>query len=226
MTDGPLIVQSDKTLLLEVDHPTRSRVPARRSRRSPSSSAPRARAHLPADAARPVERPRRRPRRRAGRRRAADASAATPCRTRCSSTSPTRWPATAGCGSRSTRSTAWSCARPTGRCSRRSLRNKKIAPMLGARLDDDTVVVHPVRARPPQAGAAQARLAGRGPGRLRRRRGAPDRARRGRLGAAGLPAGGRRGLLARRLRRRRAALRRRQDAGRRGRDGAAPRRPR
>ena len=33
----------------------------------------------------------------------------------------------------------------------------------------------PVRARPAQAGAAQARLAGRGPGRLRRRRGAPDR---------------------------------------------------
>ena len=42
----------------------------------------------------------------------------------------------------------------------------------------------PVRARPAQAGAAQARLAGRGPGRLRRRRGARDRAARGRLGAA------------------------------------------
>ena len=39
----------------------------------------------------------------------------------------------------------------------------------------------PERARPPQAGAAQARLAGRGPRRLRRRRGAPDRPRRGRL---------------------------------------------
>ena len=37
--DGPLIVQSDKTLLLEVDHARRRRVPARRSRRSPSSSA-------------------------------------------------------------------------------------------------------------------------------------------------------------------------------------------
>ena len=34
----------------------------------------------------------------------------------------------------------------------------------------------PQRARPPQAGAAQARLAGRGSCRLRRRRGAPDRA--------------------------------------------------
>ncbi len=71
----------------------------------------------------------------------------------------------------------------------------------------------------PQAGAAQARLAGRGPRRLRRRRGAPDRAGRGRLVAAALPARGGRGLLARRLRRRRAAVRRRQDPGRRRRDG-------
>ena len=31
----------------------------------------------------------------------------------------------------------------TARCSRRSLRQKRIAPMLGARIDDDTVVVHP-----------------------------------------------------------------------------------
>ena len=55
------------------------------------------------------------------------------------------------------------------------LRQKKIAPLLGARIDDDTGRRAPVRARPPQAGAAQDRLAGRGPGRLRRRRGAPDR---------------------------------------------------
>ena len=55
--------------------------------------------------------------------------------------------------------------------------------MLGERLDDATPVVGaPQRARPPQAGAAQARLAGRGPRRLRRRRGAPDRPRRGRTG--------------------------------------------
>ena len=40
----------------------------------------------------------------------------------------------------------------------------------------------PVRARQPQAGAAQARLAGRGLRRLRRRRGARDRPRRGRAG--------------------------------------------
>ena len=74
-------------------------------------------------------------------------------------------------------------------------------------------------ARPPQAGAAQARLAGRGPRRLRRRRGAPDRARPDGVVAAPVPAPGGRLVLARRLRRRGAALRRRQDARRRGRDG-------
>ena len=51
------------------------------------------------------------------------------------------------------------------------------------RIDDDTVARAPVRARPAQAGAAQGRLAGRGPRRLRRRRGAPDRARPGRAGS-------------------------------------------
>ena len=79
----------------------------------------RAHPHLPADPARPLERPRRRPRRRAGRRHAARRTAATPSRTRCSSTSPRRWPATAGCGWRSTRSTGWSWSATTGRCSRR-----------------------------------------------------------------------------------------------------------
>ena len=78
----------------------------------------------------------------------------------------------------------------------------------------------PVRARPAQAGAAQAGLAGRGPGRVRRRRGAPDHSARGRLGAALVPAGGGGALLGRRLRRGRAALRRRQDPGRGGGDGA------
>ena len=76
-----------------------------------------------------------------------------------------------------------------------------------------------LRARQPQAGAAQARLAGRGLRRLRRRRGAPDRARPDGVVAAPLPARGGRVVLARRLRRRGAAVRRRQDPGRRGRDG-------
>ena len=80
------------------------------------------------------------------------------------------------------------------------LRNKKIAPMLGARVDDDTVIVHPVRARPRQADAAQDRLAGRGPRRLRQRRGAPDQPAPGRLAPARLPADGRRLVLGGRLR--------------------------
>ena len=118
-------------------------------------------------------------------------SPATRCRSRCWSTSSTRWAATAGCSWSTTRRTAWCWSRWTARCWRRCCASKKIAPMLGARIDDDTVHRAPVRARPAQAGAAQARLAGRGPGRLRRRRGAPDRAARGRLDAARLPAPGR-----------------------------------
>ena len=125
----------------------------------------------------PVERARRRARRRAGRRRPAAATAATPCRTRCSSTSPRRWPATAGCGWRSTRRTAWCCTRTDRAGARGGAAQQEGRSRWSARaLDADTVVVHPSRARPPQAGAAQARLAGRGPRRLRRRRGAPDRA--------------------------------------------------
>ena len=80
---------------------------------------PRARAHLPADPARAVERARRRPRRRAGRRRAGALLAATRCRTRCSSTSPTRWTATAGCSWSSTPPTGWCWSASTARCSKR-----------------------------------------------------------------------------------------------------------
>ena len=175
MTDGPLIVQSDKTLLLEVDHPTARATRGRRSRRSPSWSA-RPSTCTPTGS----------PRWRCGTRAPPgttpsrwstrwSASPATRCRSRCWSTSSTRWTATAGC--------SWPTHPVHGLVLHRLdravleevLRHKKIAPMLGARIDDDTVVVHPSRARPAQAGAAQGRLAGRGPGRLRRRRGAPDR---------------------------------------------------
>ena len=67
-----------------------------------------------------------------------------------------------------------------------------------------------VAARPPEAGAAQGRLAGRRRGRLRRRRGAPHRAGPGAVAPAVLPAGGRRGVLGRRLRGGGAALWRRE----------------
>ena len=99
------------------------------------------------------------------------------------------------------------------------LRAKRVQGMLGDRIDDDTVVGARLRARQPQAGAAQARLAGRGLRRVRRRRGAPDRARRDRVDAAPLPARSGRVVLARRVGGRRASVRRRQDPGRRGRDG-------
>jgi DNA excision repair protein ERCC-3 len=173
MTDGPLIVQSDKTLLLEVDHPGPRRRGAT-SRRSPSSSAPRAHPHLPRHPARAVERPRRRARRRAGRRRAGATQPVCRAAGRCSSTSPTRWPATAG--SRLDKDPAHGLVlvttdRPV---LEEVLRHKKIARCSASASTTDTVLVHPSRARPPQAGAAQDRLARRGSGRLRRRRGAPD----------------------------------------------------
>ena len=70
VADGPLIVQSDKTLLLEVDH--RGRCGGPRGDRSLRGARTRARArpHLPRHPAGPVERAGRRARRGAGRRRA------------------------------------------------------------------------------------------------------------------------------------------------------------
>ena len=100
------------------------------------------------------------------------------------------------------------------------LRQKKLAPLLGARIDDDTVIVHPSeRGRLKQAllklGWPAEDLAGYVDGEAH-----PIELDRGRLDAARLPAPGRRRLLGGRLRRGRAALRRGQDAGRRGGDGA------
>ena len=102
------------------------------------------------------------------------------------------------------------------------LRAKKISRMLGERLDDDTVAVHPSeRGNLKQAllklGWPAEDFAGYVDGEAH-----PIELDRGRLDAAALPAGGRRVVLARRLRRGRAALRRRQDHRRRGRDGAGP----
>ena len=101
------------------------------------------------------------------------------------------------------------------------LRSKRVAPMLGRAHRRRHGRRPPLRARHAQAGAAQARLAGRGPRR------ATSTARRTRSSwprTAGRCAPYQReaveSLLARRLRRGRAALRRRQDAGRRGGDGA------
>ena len=99
------------------------------------------------------------------------------------------------------------------------LRNKKIAPMLGARLDEDTVVVHPSeRGRVKQMllkiGWPAEDLAGYVDGEAH-----PISLQPGRLAAARLPADGHRLVLGGRLGRGGAAVRRRQDAGGRGRDG-------
>ena len=99
------------------------------------------------------------------------------------------------------------------------LRHKKIAPMLGARIDDDTVIVHPSeRGRLKQAllkvGWPAEDLAGYVDGEAH-----PIELATGGWHLRVVPGAGGRGLLGRRLRRRRAALRRRQDPGRRGRDG-------
>src|SRR5664280_1091730 len=77
------------------------------------------------------------------------------------------------------------------------VRSKKVAPMLGERLDDDTIVIHPSE----RGRLKQALL------------------KLGWLVATRLPARGGGELLLRRLRRGGAALRRRQDDRRRGRDG-------
>ena len=105
--NGPLIVQSDKTLLLEVDH---EQADACRRAIAPFAELERAPEHIHTYRVTPLG---------LWNARAAghDAEqvvdalvrvlAATPCRTRCSSTSPRRWPATAGSPSPSTRRTAW-----------------------------------------------------------------------------------------------------------------------
>ena len=160
----------------------------------------RAHPHLPADPAGPVERAGRRPRRRAGRRHPADATAATPCRTRCWSTSPTRWTATAGCGieKHPTHGLVLVTHRPPG--ARRGAASAKVKGLVGDRVDDDTVVVHPSeRGHLKQVllklGWPAEDLAGYVDGEAH-----AIELDAGRLGAAPLPGAGRRVVLARRLR--------------------------
>ena len=103
------------------------------------------------------------------------------------------------------------------------LRHKKIAPMLGARIDDDTVVVHPSeRGRVKQMllkiGWPAEDLAGYVDGEAH-----PISLDQDGWAAARLPADGRRLVLGRRLRCGGAAVRRGQDDRRRGRDGQGQR---
>ena len=221
MNDGPLIVQSRQDAAARGRPPARGRAAARRSRRSPSSSASpehihtyrltplglwnaRAAGH---DAEQVVDtllelQPLRR------------------ARTRCWSTSPRRWPATAGCGWRSTPCTGWCSSRNDRPVLEEVLRAKKIAGMLG---DADRRRHASPCTRRERGNLKQALLklgwpaedfAGYVDGEAHAIELDEDG-----LVAAAVPEGGRRVVLARRLRRRRAPLRRRQDDGRRGRDG-------
>ena len=177
--------------------------------------------HLPADAAGPLERARCRPRRRAGRRHAAGVQ-------------PLRRAALAAGRRRRDDGPLRTAAPREAPDPRADAGLQRPAGARGGapRQEDRGDARQPHRrrhggrarlaARQPQAGAAQAGLAGRGLRRLRRRRGAPDRARPVRVATARLPARRRRVVLARGLGRRRAPLWRRQDAGRCGRDGARP----
>ena len=227
MSGGPLIVQSDKTLLLEVDHPDAL---ACRMAIAPFAELERSPEHVHTYRLTPLG---------LWNARAAghdaegvvDAllrSPATRCRTRCWSTWPRRWTGTAGC--------SWSTTRTHGLVLRaldrmvliEVAKSKKLAGMLGDKIDDDTIAVHPSeRGRLKQAllklGWPAEDLAGYVDGEAH-----DDRSCDGRTGwdAAVVPAGGGRALLGRRVGRGGAALRRRQDAGRRGRDGARRRRPR
>ena len=181
----------------------------------------RAHPHLPADAARPLERPRRRARRRAGRRHAARVQPVRrapraagrrrrddgPLRAAAAGEAPDPRP---DAGLQRPPGARGGAARQEGR--RDARRPDRRRHRRGAR----------VRARQPQAGAAQAGLAGRGLRRVRRRRGAPHRARPDGVAPARLPARRGRVVLARRVRCRGPPLRRGQDPGRCGGDGPRP----
>ena len=175
MNDGPLIVQSDKTLLLEVDHERagdcrKAIAPFAELERSPEHVHTyrltplglwnaRAAGH---DAEQVVDallqlQPLRRAARAARRRRRDDG----PLRPAAAGEAPGPRP---GAG-----------RAPTGRCSRRCCAPRRSPACSATRHRRRHRRRAPVRARQPQAGAAQAGLAGRGLRRLRRRRGAPDR---------------------------------------------------
>ena len=218
MTDGPLIVQSDKTVLLEVDHELAG---AARAAIAPFAELERAPEHVHTyritplalwnaraaghDAEQVVDAlvsllPLRGAAAAAGRHRRHHG----PLRPAATGQEPGARPDAGEPGPRGARGGAaqQEDRADAGRPHRRRHRHRA-----------------PQRARPGQADAAQDRLARRGSRRLRRRRGASDQPAPGRLAAARLPAAGHGLVLGRRLRGGGTSVRRRQDAGRRGRDG-------
>ena len=224
VTDGPLIVQSDKTLLLEVDHPDAL---ACRMAIAPFAELERSPEHVHTyrlTPARPVERPGGRPRRRVGGRRAAAVlpvpGAARAAGRRGRHDGPVR---AAAAGQRP--GARPGAARPrTGPCWSRWPKSKKLAGMLGAQ---DRRRTRSRCTRPSAAGSSRrcSSSAGRPrtwPATSTARR---TRSRCTRTAGSCAPTSSQavEQFLGRRLGRGRAALRRRQDPGRRGGDGPGQR---
>ena len=226
MADGPLIVQSDRTVLLEVAHPDAEIGAPRAGDLRRARARARAHPHLPDHPARAVERARGRPRRRRHARRRSSAGRASRCRRRCRSTSARPSAATGGSSIERNDDGELLLHRDRHRRADRGLAQQAHpAPA------DRPPVAGLVRRSTPGRAATSSRSCSRSAGRPRT---SPDT----RPGTPHpielderdwslrpVPAQGRRHLHRGRLRRRRAPLRRRQDARRRGRDGRH-RRPR
>ena len=146
VADGPLIVQSDKTLLLEVDHPRRCGGPRGDRSVRGARTRPRARPYLPRHPAGPVERAGRRARRRAGRRRARPRSPGSPSPSALLVDVVDTMGRYGRLHAHPVPSTAWSRRTGSGRAGGDPAA-ARIAPMLGARIDAG----HRRRARRPSA---------------------------------------------------------------------------
>ena len=226
MTDGPLIVQSDKTLLLEVDHPL---APRRAAAIAPFAELERSPEHVHTYRLTPLG---------LWNARAAghDAEQVVDALVRYSRYAVPHALLVDVADTMDRYGRLQLVKHPTHGLVLRQSRPRRARGGPAAEEDRaDARAAHrrrhrarpPVRARPAQAGAAQGRLAGRGPGRLRRRRGARDRAPSPTAGSCATTSGRRwTSFWAGGSGRRRAALRRRQDARRRGGDGRGQARPR
>ena len=141
MADGPLIVQSDRTLLLEVDPPRCRGMPHRDRPVRRARAGAGARPHVPGDALGLVNA-------RAARHDAEQAVDTLLAWSRydvprhCSTTSPRRWPASDASSSTTATTADCGCGRrspPTSPFWRRCSRAKAVAPCVGARIDDLSV---------------------------------------------------------------------------------------
>ena len=227
---NPLIVQGDRTVLVEVDNPFYAEA---RDALAPFAELEKSPEHIHTYRLTPLSLWNAAAAghdRRGDGRGAAPATASSRSRPTCRPTSPSWSAATAGSSSSGSTDELRLVCPGHSRCSRSWPASKKVRDYLGERLDATSFAVDAGPPRRPQAGADRRRLPGRGPGRLHRggRRCRCTLREVGRVGAAvpgpRLPARGGRRLLRRRrrprrLRRHRPALRRRQDHRRHRRHG-------